>query len=49
MDAEDLLQDVLEELVEAYRLPAIYDGGSHGLLHVDKDRLNADLLALLIE
>jgi non-heme chloroperoxidase len=26
---------------------AVYDGGSHGLLHVDKDRLNADLLAFL--
>jgi non-heme chloroperoxidase len=26
---------------------AIYDGGSHGLLHVNKDRLNADLLAFL--
>ncbi len=25
----------------------IYEGGSHGLLHVDKDRLNADLLAFL--
>jgi non-heme chloroperoxidase len=25
----------------------VYDGGSHGLLHVDKDRLNADLLAFL--
>jgi hypothetical protein len=25
----------------------IYDGGSHGLLHVDKDRLNADLRAFL--
>jgi len=26
---------------------AVYDGGSHGLLHVDKDRLNTDLLAFL--
>ncbi|UDL94079.1 alpha/beta hydrolase [Lichenihabitans sp. PAMC28606] len=26
---------------------AVYEGGSHGLLHVDKDRLNADLLAFL--
>ncbi|MEP9369720.1 alpha/beta hydrolase [Xanthobacter sp. VNH20] len=25
----------------------VYEGGSHGLLHVDKDRLNADLLAFL--
>jgi non-heme chloroperoxidase len=25
----------------------VYDGGSHGLLHLDKDRLNADLLAFL--
>jgi len=25
----------------------VYDGGSHGLLHVDKDRLNTDLLAFL--
>jgi non-heme chloroperoxidase len=25
----------------------VYDGGSHGLLHVDKDRLNADLLEFL--
>lgn len=25
----------------------LYEGGSHGLLHVDKDRLNADLLAFL--
>src|SRR5258708_6803332 len=25
----------------------VYDRGSHGLLHVDKDRLNADLLAFL--
>jgi non-heme chloroperoxidase len=25
----------------------VYKGGSHGLLHVDKDRLNADLLAFL--
>ncbi|MET4492174.1 alpha/beta hydrolase [Bradyrhizobium sp. LA7.1] len=25
----------------------IYEGGSHGLLHVDKTRLNADLLAFL--
>jgi non-heme chloroperoxidase len=27
--------------------PLVYEGGSHGLLHVDKDRLNADLLAFL--
>ncbi len=25
----------------------VYEGGSHGLLHVDKNRLNADLLAFL--
>jgi non-heme chloroperoxidase len=25
----------------------VYEGGSHGLLHVDKDRLNTDLLAFL--
>jgi non-heme chloroperoxidase len=25
----------------------VYEGGSHGLLHVDKDRLNADLLTFL--
>lgn len=25
----------------------VYEGGSHGLLHVDKDRLNADLLAFV--
>ena len=25
----------------------VYNGGSHGLLHVDKDRLNADLLTFL--
>ena len=25
----------------------VYQGGSHGLLHVDKDRLNADLLAFV--
>ncbi|NKQ69301.1 alpha/beta hydrolase [Rhizobium sp. UPM1132] len=25
----------------------VYEGGSHGLLHVDKDRLNADLLAFI--
>jgi non-heme chloroperoxidase len=25
----------------------VYEGGSHGLLHLDKDRLNADLLAFL--
>lgn len=25
----------------------VYDGGSHGLLHIDKDRLNADLLSFL--
>ena len=25
----------------------VYDGGSHGLLHVDKDRLNTDLLTFL--
>jgi pimeloyl-ACP methyl ester carboxylesterase len=25
----------------------VYEGGSHGLLHIDKDRLNADLLAFL--
>jgi non-heme chloroperoxidase len=25
----------------------VYEGGSHGLLHVNKDRLNADLLAFL--
>jgi non-heme chloroperoxidase len=34
------------QLVPHARLE-IYDGGSHGLLHVDKDRLNADLLAFL--
>jgi len=25
----------------------VYEGGSHGLIHVDKDRLNTDLLAFL--
>ena len=25
----------------------VYDGGSHGLLHIDKDRLSGDLLAFL--
>lgn len=25
----------------------VYQGGSHGLLHIDKNRLNADLLAFL--
>jgi non-heme chloroperoxidase len=33
-------------LVPQARL-VVYEGGSHGLLHVDKDRLNADLLAFL--
>jgi hypothetical protein len=26
----------------------VYDRGSHGLLHVEKDRLNADLLAVIL-
>jgi pimeloyl-ACP methyl ester carboxylesterase len=34
------------ELIPQAKL-VVYDGGSHGLLHVDKDRLNADLLAFL--
>ena len=34
------------ELVPRAKL-IVYEGGSHGLLHVDKDRLNADLLAFL--
>ncbi|MBB3568843.1 alpha/beta hydrolase [Rhizobium sp. BK491] len=34
------------ELVQRAKL-IVYEGGSHGLLHVDKDRLNADLLAFL--
>lgn len=34
------------ELIPRAKL-VVYDGGSHGLLHVDKDRLNADLLAFL--
>ncbi|MBY3031689.1 alpha/beta hydrolase [Rhizobium leguminosarum] len=37
---------VTAELVPHAKL-IVYDGGSHGLLHVDKDRLNADLLAFL--
>ncbi|MGO7015201.1 hypothetical protein [Rhizobium leguminosarum] len=34
------------ELVPHAKL-IVYEGGSRGLLHVDKDRLNADLLAFL--
>ncbi|MBB3428712.1 non-heme chloroperoxidase [Rhizobium sp. BK312] len=34
------------ELVPRAKL-IVYEGGSHGLLHVGKDRLNADLLAFL--
>jgi non-heme chloroperoxidase len=37
---------LMARLVPQSRL-VVYDGGSHGLLHVDKDRLNKDLLAFL--
>ncbi|GLK86724.1 non-heme chloroperoxidase [Ancylobacter defluvii] len=35
-----------KKLIPQARL-LVYPGGSHGLLHTDKDRLNADLLAFL--
>jgi non-heme chloroperoxidase len=42
----EISANLTAELIPQARL-VVYDGGSHGLLHVDKDRLNADLLAFL--
>jgi RNA polymerase sigma factor (sigma-70 family) len=39
MDAEDLLQDVLEELIEAYRLPEPLEQASAWLFRVARNRL----------
>src|SRR5208282_2802736 len=39
MEAEDLLQDVLEELVEAYRLPEPLEQASAWLFRVARNRL----------
>lgn len=42
----EISAELTAKLVPNARL-VVYEGGSHGLLHVDKDRLNADLLAFL--
>jgi RNA polymerase sigma factor (sigma-70 family) len=39
MEAEDLLQDVLEELVEAYRLPEPFEQASAWLFRVARNRI----------
>src|ERR1700722_7228198 len=39
MEAEDLLQDVLEELVEAYRLPEPIEQASAWLFRVARNRI----------
>jgi hypothetical protein len=39
MEAEDLLQDVLEELVEAYRLPEPLEQASAWLFRVARNRI----------
>jgi non-heme chloroperoxidase len=42
----EISADLTAKLLRQAKL-LVYEGGSHGLLHIDKDRLNADLLAFL--